>query len=231
MQNASNKRNPIQKIQGKLANIWIDKFHLSTIRKELNQKGYGEFIKEREKIEGSRNKYFNLSIHLPNYFYYIQKLGLDKTTSKSILDIGTGMGYFPFMCSVLGHEVQAIDTGIEDNYTGSVKKLDVPLDFQFVYAFEPIKTFNRKFDVVTAFRTVFDRQKEDLHTNWGVKEWGYFIQDIKTNFLNEGGTVALQINQAKYSKAEYNEIIEFFKKFKMKMIMDNTGSDLFILHP
>lgn len=228
---AINKRNPIQKMIGALSNAYIYRFQLGEIRQAIQRLGYDDYIAERERIEGGVNKYFNHAHHLPNYFFYLRQLGLDNAKPKNILDIGTGMGYFPFMCKQYGHSVQAIDTGMEEIYTGSVNKLGIPLNFQFVEAETPLNPFEQKFQVITAFRTVFDRTVSGKRQNWGPKEWAFFIEDMKANFLEAGGTLALQINQMKYSKAEYKAILDLYSDYRISIIVDNTGSDLIILQP
>jgi hypothetical protein len=51
----------------------------------------------------------------------------------------------------------------------------------------------RRFDVVTAHQICFNGHKtENLR---GVDEWDSFLNDLDENYLNPGGTIALEFNE------------------------------------
>ena len=70
------------------------------------QKKYEEQIgKEENKIgKKGKRKYFAIKGYMLENLRYIYRLGLQNSSRPvHILDIGTGFGYFPFLCHYFGH--------------------------------------------------------------------------------------------------------------------------------
>lgn len=108
---------------------------------------------------------------------------------KSILDIGTGVGMLPFIYQQRGLETEGTD--ITEDITGKmfVECCELIKLQRYELWVRPNQPMNlpRKYDMIVATRTEFDRQE-----GWN---WNYFLDDCfqycnRVFFkLNEGGSI------------------------------------------
>ena len=49
------------------------------------------------------SKYLDIKTWMKRALYNVYELGLHRARQKSILDLGTGCGYFPYVCNYFGH--------------------------------------------------------------------------------------------------------------------------------
>jgi len=118
--------------------------------------------------------------------------GLDKTPNMKVLDIGTGTGFFPFMCNLNGHIAEGLDIPSVPIYNEITKLLNIKTHHFYIKKFEPLIDTGTKYDLITAHRTSFNgHQSTDL---WGVDEWMYFLEDLFINKLTENGKVYIGFN-------------------------------------
>lgn len=110
-----------------------------------------------------------------------------------ILDIGTGFGYFPYVCRHNGHEVDAIDIeGVPEVFNIATQVLNInKLEF-LVRKYTPLPDFPYKFDVVTCFQICFNEHSTE--NVWGVGEWKFFLTNLRDQILTENGVVWLGFN-------------------------------------
>lgn len=110
-----------------------------------------------------------------------------------ILDIGTGFGFFPYICKQNFHTVQTIDIeGVPPEFQKSTSILGVPVTPFSIEKFKPIVEFPYKFDVVNCLQICFNNHMTtDL---WGTKEWSYFLVNLHDTILNDDGFVWLGFN-------------------------------------
>ena len=109
-----------------------------------------------------------------------------------MLDIGTGFGYFPYICEFFGNYAVAIDVPDHLLFNKVTQFLKVKKIPHRIEPFQPLPNFDQKFDLVTAFQVAFnwyDRTKP-----WEEKEWSFFLEDIFTNILKENGEIAFEMN-------------------------------------
>ena len=114
---------------------------------------------------------------------------LEGNNIKSVLDIGTGVGMLPFIYEQRGLEVEGTD--ITEDITGKmfIECCQLINLKRFELWVKPNQPMNlpRKYDMIVATRTEFDRQE-----NW---DWKYFLDDCfnycnRVFFkLNEGGSL------------------------------------------
>jgi SAM-dependent methyltransferase len=129
----------------------------------------------------------------------------------SMLDIGTGAGYFPFVCQQNGHQVMTVDVPGHDFYTEMVDLLGVNRQELFVRANVPLPDFSRRFDLITAFAICFNNHAtEDL---WGTAEWDFFIQDLSANQLTENGRLFMKFNPEPSGEFFNGELRELFTTY------------------
>jgi cyclopropane fatty-acyl-phospholipid synthase-like methyltransferase len=137
------------------------------------------------------------------------ELGLDKANSASVLDLGCGAGYFLYCCKFLGHQVHGIDQPGYDFYTDMIDCLGLSRTSQRIEAFTPLPPFETRFDVVTAHQICFNGHR--TNSLWGVEEWQFFLNDLETNVLNDGGIVALEFNEEPSIGFYTDELRGFFE--------------------
>jgi SAM-dependent methyltransferase len=146
-------------------------------------------------IMGSyRFKFLDVKTFLPTTLNRAYYLGLHKSKPLDILDIGTGVGYFPVVCKYYGHQVVAIDRDGNPVFEDVTRWLEVDRRSSEIKAFSPVPYQGRKFDLITAFMVNFDRYDPPEYKPWGTKEWDYFLEDMGCNHLKEGGRLALLLN-------------------------------------
>ncbi|MEI6764184.1 MAG: hypothetical protein WCM76_01000 [Bacteroidota bacterium] len=139
---------------------------------------------------------------------HLLRLNLKKP-SKNVLDIGTGNGYFPFICKQFGHIVRTIDIGFNPIFNELIQLLEIPRIEYAVKAFEPIPAFDLKFDIVTAFHIYFNGHRTQNLWTWN--EWEFFFKDLKTNHCNPDAEVFLILNREHDTKRSYTpELKEYF---------------------
>lgn len=138
-------------------------------------------------------KYLRFNTRFKGRLNYAYKLGLhDSKEKKTILDIGTGVGYFPYICSRFGHDAMAFDLGDYELFNDMIEMLGVNRPVYSIQSFEPIPDQGVKFDLVTAFLICFNNHnKPGL---WGSEEWDFFLRDLAANHLTEKGEVFLHFN-------------------------------------
>ena len=118
---------------------------------------------------------------------------IKNSKSRSVLDIGTGMGYIPFIFKHNDYEVSSFDMeGCSEIFDKSCKILNVDKKNYTIKKYTKIINFNKKFDLINASLISFNEHREQ--TFWKRKEWVYFLNDIYQNHLNDGGVLYLGFN-------------------------------------
>lgn len=118
------------------------------------------------------------------------ELGLHERTSKHILDIGCGFGYFVKSCCDHGHVAGGIDIPdamIEE----AVKIISHTYTPLWITAHVPLPYGLRGYDTVTTFGVNF---KHIDGTYWDHRDYAFLANDIR-NRLSPGGRWILRPNQ------------------------------------
>lgn len=155
------------------------------------------------------SKYLDIRPWMLDNMWRAYILGLDRTSGKSILDIGTGNGYFPYLCKQYGHQVRSIDIDTNPIFNALIELLEIPrLDYA-VNAYENIPPFDIKFDLVTGFHTYFNGHRTE-HV-WMSKEWDFFLKDLRDNLCNPNAEAYFIINK-EHDRATYltAELTDYF---------------------
>ena len=160
-------------------------------------------------------KYLRFNTRFKGRLNYAYKLGLGEgSQKKNVLDIGTGVGYFPYICNRLGHNAMAFDLGDYELFNDMIDMLGVHRPVYSIEAFEPIPDQGLKFDLVTAFLICFNNHnKPGL---WGVPEWEYFFKDLALNHISENGGVFLHFNYEADTNLPYSDELK-------RYFMENGG--------
>jgi len=145
----------------------------------------------REKTKTLNNvKYFNLKPYMHEHMRRALSLRLNNAGIK-VLDIGTGFGYFPYICEFFGNTAVALDVPDHPLFDDVTNFLNVNKMRQRVETFQPLVGLDRSFDLVTAFQLAFNGHKGK---RWGEEEWAFFLDDVFNNVLKQTGELVLEPN-------------------------------------
>jgi SAM-dependent methyltransferase len=121
------------------------------------------------------------------------ELGLDKCATQAVLDLGCGAGYFLYCCKYLGHDVHGIDLPAYEFYRDMIALFGIQRTGFRIEPHKKLPALDKRFDVITAHQICFNGHKtENL---WGSDEWDFLLNDLEQNYLNPGGTIALEFNE------------------------------------
>jgi len=141
-----------------------------------------------------------------------QDLWLERTPPLSLLDLGSGAGYFLSVCKHFGHDVLGFDTDIEPLFGATTELLGVSRIIGRIERLTPLPEFGRKFDLVTGHRICFHRiGKVREGVEWSPADWEFFVNDIRTRFLAPNGRLLLDFNPRPDGSSFFSpELREFF---------------------
>lgn len=138
----------------------------------------------------------------------VYQLRLNSAAPQKILDLGTGAGYFPYICKFYGHQVEALDVPDNEMYNKIIAALGIRRYEQYIRSGEPLLV-NGKYDLITAFMICFNNHKSpDL---WHISEWSYFIEYLKANHLTGNGRLFFSFNSESETEHMHPELVNFFK--------------------
>jgi SAM-dependent methyltransferase len=121
-----------------------------------------------------------------------QELRLDRRAPSRILDLGSGAGYFLFVCKHLGHTGFGLDLDWPPLYHETFRLLGLRRVIWRIEPFQPLPAFDTRFDLVTAFAICFNGHETDRL--WGTKEWDFFLDDLQANVLDPNGEIYFSLN-------------------------------------
>jgi hypothetical protein len=135
----------------------------------------------------------------------VAQLSLDTIDKKlTILDLGTGCGYFLSACRALGHEVRGLDappsyqrqfrSTYEDIFSVVLKAqgLKESVVYELLTPECQLQSFpSNEFDLITAFRANFFVNLDG--SKWTQTDFESFIQNLGIN-LSEDGRILLECN-------------------------------------
>lgn len=137
-------------------------------------------------------KYFNITEYLALQVKRALYLGIAEKRDPSILDIGTGFGYFPYVCTFLDGDVHAVDIPGHVLFDEMTNFFNIKKTHFRINALQPLPDFGQKFDIITGFQVAFNRYS--AIKPWGAKEWDYFLKHLIDKHLNENGVIYLEPN-------------------------------------
>ena len=105
------------------------------------------------------SKYLNIEEWFEDKLWEVYRLGLNKSSKLDILDIGTGAGYFPYICNYYGHNTMALDLNTTQMYNDIIKFLNINRKVHEIKSFEKLPNLGKKFDLVTAFAICFNNHE------------------------------------------------------------------------
>jgi SAM-dependent methyltransferase len=141
--------------------------------------------------------YLNVETWFQKFWHTeVTRLELERSPPLRILDLGTGPGFFPYLCRCLGHKALGLERA--PGLQGFHEWMRVAVVY---YAIGPrllMPDFPVRFDLVTSFRVPFNKKEETGKKNkrelFDLKEWEFFLDDIRDNVLRPGGRFTLKMN-------------------------------------
>lgn len=187
------------------------KLHKKQIIATIDKKGF-KIIKDKYidvAPAPGYSKYLDIDLWIMRNLWHVYLLGLQDSSSKMVLDIGTGCGFFPYICRFFGHEIKTIDITIEPIFNEIIKFFDIErLEFE-VKEYQPLPNVNKRFDLVTGFMIYFNNHKKE--NIWGPKEWSFFLEDLIKNHLTSHAEAFFTLNTEPHNNKWYdNELYRFF---------------------
>lgn len=153
------------------------------------------------------DKYLDISKFTLRDTRRARRIGLHASPPLSVLDIGAGTGTFCWVVQQFGHRAVALEPARSQerdsvDFSAVMRMLGVAQSQQTVRAQTPIRRDDvllpsMRFGLVTAFFVMFD-VTGDLRGQrhyWSADDYLFFLDDIRTNFLQPGGRVALRFNE------------------------------------
>ncbi len=122
----------------------------------------------------------------------VQDLNLHRQPPMDLLDLGCGGGFFLYIAQQYGHRCVGLDVSWFPVFGDLVELMGVDRRVWEIKAFEPLPDLGRKFDLITAYSTGFNRKPDK--TLWGPAEWDFLLKDLTNNYLRPGGKIFLGLN-------------------------------------
>ncbi len=155
------------------------------------------------------SKYLDIEFWMKRNMWHVFMLGLENAKPKNILDIGTGNGYFPFICQYYGHTTRTIDIWTDPMFNELIETLKLQRRDYEIKNLEPVPPFDIKFDVITGFMVCFNGHRTPLL--WTSKEWEFFMRDMAQNHCNPGAEAYFTLNEELDTKQWYTpELYQWF---------------------
>lgn len=134
-------------------------------------------------------------------------LGLDTAPKKRILDLGTGAGWFVYVCRKFGHECYGTDILNRPEYEAGYNFLGIDILGELTYPMQKMN-LDGKFDYITTMRSFLGQRPQA----WSKEEWKFFLKDMDDH-LNEDGALYLACNSGSKLDKRYRYLSDDQKSF------------------
>ncbi len=163
------------------------------LKRRLDPAGYDRVV-ALDVNRPNKLKYLDVDRWFRKMWLDAKEVGLLHRAPLSILDLGTGPGYFPYICRSLGHDCIGLDRPDTHFYDALRTWVGTSVINHVIGPRVPFPRFDRRFDLVTAFRAPFDivRHEKRLFT---IEEWSWFLDDLRDQVLVRGGAFYTRMNK------------------------------------
>ena len=164
------------------ANYFISKPEILALQQKVQDLFYGQTYAKYTDFK----RYFIINLRR------IYRLGLHKSSPVRILDIGSGAGFFCWLCKQYGHDVHALDIPGVAIFDYLIPAFNIPRTYCYIQPSISIPKMDQSFHLIVAFAICF-HELEGNH-RWNRNNWLYFLNDIKKNFAHSGTKMHLFFN-------------------------------------
>ena len=193
--------------------------HLDNLRPllpiaKLNQLWEQEKLENDTKTYGETGKYIlRLDEFLKEKVECFRAMGLETRDNKQILDIGAGVGYFPWLCKHFGHTCDFTDCMPPKFYKLVWTELGLnPEHIELCIAGGTNFSLPRSYDIITAHRTVFDM----FAYHWYVDEYKNFLRNC-AEYLHDDGFVFIKTNLGDHHlHRPHPAVAQFFDPYRVE---------------
>lgn len=185
-------------------------FDVDAIIKTIDREKFDK-IRARFRVDDPGDtpaKYLDLPTWLGANLQRVRDLELDLGRRRRVLDIGSGSGYFLYICKLLGHDPVGLDVDDMPMFNQTINLLGVKRIVWRIRKFEPLPDLGKKFDLITAHMICFNNHK--VPGLWGIPEWDFFLDDI-SRYLAPGGRIWFELNREFDGTCYTPELKEFFE--------------------
>jgi cyclopropane fatty-acyl-phospholipid synthase-like methyltransferase len=127
-------------------------------------------------------------------------MGLDTAPKKRIIDLGTGAGWFVYVCRKMGHECYGTDMLGRSEYDAGYEFLGIDILGELTYPMQKMN-LDGKFDYITTMRSFLGQRPNA----WSKEEWKFFLEDMR-NHLNDNGALYLACNSGSKLDKRYRHL-------------------------
>ena len=190
---------------------WRRPLNARLMVRELESKGFGRIRSKYANPNDQKGwpKYVDAGHRLELAIRQARSVQLDRRKPLRILDIGSGAGYFLFVCKQLGHRVLGLDLDWPPMYAETFEMMEMPRCIWRIEPFQPLPDLGGRFDFLTGFAVCFNSHGSD-HV-WGIEEWEFFLDDVEKSVLSESGEMYFELNPEPWGYYT-PELGEFFRR-------------------
>jgi SAM-dependent methyltransferase len=190
---------------------WRRPLNANELVRELESKGFEQIRVKYANPDDQKGwpKYVDAAHRLELAIRQARFLQLDRCKPLRLLDIGSGAGYFLFVCKRLGHSVMGLDLDWPLMYAEMFELLEMPRKIWRIEPFQPLPNLGGRIDLVTGFAVCFN--SHGSNSVWGVKEWDFFLDDVRKNVLSPRGEIYFELNPEPWGYYT-PELGEFFRR-------------------
>jgi hypothetical protein len=168
----------------------------------------------------SYKKYLDSDLWIYECLLRFYRLNLHKLSREiNILDLGTGAGYFPYICRFYGHNVDSIDILDNEMYNEIINAFGLRRYGQYITYYSPLTTLKR-YDYITAFMICFNQHKKS--SLWHISEWEAFLSNLKKNNLSTNGQIYLSFNAESVHEPVSKKLLAYFQNRNAEIVNSST---------
>jgi pentatricopeptide repeat protein len=189
---------------------WRRPLDAAEMVRELEAKGFERIRAKYANPDDSKGwpKYVDARHRLELAIKQARSLQLDRRSPIRVLDVGSGAGYFLFVCQRLGHSVRGLDLDWPPMYAETFAMMVMPRTVWRIEPFQSLPDLGGRFDLLTGFAVCFNSHGSDAV--WGIKEWEFFLSDVEANVLAPAGEIYFELNPETWGYYT-PELAEFFR--------------------
>lgn len=173
--------------------------HKFTVQDILDSLGHKEVILLGNQIDNRYLKAEGVKKYIQEKLSVAHNLDLHNTKNKTLIDFGTGAGWFPYICKMYGHICIGTDVIGRPNYQPIYDFFNIKVIGDLIYSKQPINV-DQKFDHIVSLRSFFPNRPRV----WELDDWKFFFNDIQ-RLLKDNGSLYLGCNSGKRGIYKTNE--------------------------